>query len=227
MQFSVPQFTDVEDRLIGSLTLKQFLVLLGAGAICLVFWTIFGPSIIFFLLSIPVAVLGVASAIGKYNGRPMFTYLVPFAAFMTADKVMVFKRESGVISVSKSEAKIVKKEEAVEVEDEPAESRLRKLAYMLDQKTEEQKDIISKDEMDIIRTASLPKVEFSKAFAKAKDDIIATAKKLPKVPTLPKIPPKRRGKASAPKHDLPVMPKRPARQQKPVAKKFDPSSFLQ
>jgi hypothetical protein len=33
MQYPVPQFTDVEDRIIGPLTLKQFGIIFGAGVV--------------------------------------------------------------------------------------------------------------------------------------------------------------------------------------------------
>jgi len=38
MQYQVPQFIEVEDRIIGPLTLKQFLYLAFAGAILFVLW---------------------------------------------------------------------------------------------------------------------------------------------------------------------------------------------
>jgi hypothetical protein len=207
MQFAVPQFTDVEDKLIGSLTLKQFLVLLGTGGIVLFFWSVLGPNIIFFILSLPIAIVGVASALGRYNGRPMFTYLMPFAAFLTSNKVMIFKREPAMISVSKAEVK-AKVEEQQKPEDlEPAESRLKKLAYMLDRKTEEEKSIIDKDELHVIHQASMPKIDMGSIMDKAKADILATARKLD-------------GNAPPPK------PKIKKADAAPSKAKFDPSTFL-
>ena len=52
MQFAVPQFTDVEDKLIGPLTLKQFLMMLATGGVLLFFWSLFGFGIIFFLFGL-------------------------------------------------------------------------------------------------------------------------------------------------------------------------------
>ena len=70
MQFQVPQFIDIEDRIFGPLTLKQFLYLAGAGAF---------SFILFFTLQTPLwigvtAVLGgiaVAFAFVRPNGQPM------------------------------------------------------------------------------------------------------------------------------------------------------------
>ena len=41
MQFPVPQFTDVEDKIIGPLTVKQFGILFGVGVVALLATTIF------------------------------------------------------------------------------------------------------------------------------------------------------------------------------------------
>jgi hypothetical protein len=183
MQFAVPQFTEVEDRLIGPLTLKQFLVLLGAGGVVLFFWSILGPTIIFFALSVPVAIVGLASALGKYNGRPLFAYLIPFAAFLSSNRVMIFRREVVGISVSKSELKKDTESRLPKEVLEPAESRLKKLAYLLDRKTEEEGDIIIHDNHDILASAALagtpkPKMEFSKVIDRTREQIMATARKL-------------------------------------------------
>lgn len=183
MQFAVPQFTEVEDRLIGPLTLKQFLVLLGTGGMVLFFWSILGPSIIFFILSFPVAVVGIASAMGRYNGRPMFSYLMPLAAFLSSTRIMVFKREVADIGVSKSELKTVKADKQTQESLEPAESRLKKLAYLLDRKTEEEGDIITKDDQDLLTgpvtsKVSPPKLQLGKMIDRTREQIMATARKL-------------------------------------------------
>ncbi len=142
MQFAVPQFTEVEDKLIGPLTLKQFLFLLATGGVILFFWSILGLSLFFFLFSLPVLVLGLALAFGKMNGRPMFNYLGAFITLVTRPQVRVFKREEPnvVIHMKKNEPQQV----AQPVNQEPAESRLKKLAYLLDQKTREEKELIEK-----------------------------------------------------------------------------------
>lgn len=162
MQFAVPQFTEVEDKLIGSLTLKQFLVLLAAGGIVLFFWSILGPSIIFFLLSLPVAMFGVGAALGRYNGRAMFTYIMPMAAFLSAPRVRVFRREVNNSAITVATVKPIAAQSAgvaagvgldaaAEPDlDEPPQSRLKKLAYLLDSKSHQQSDILSTEEADVI-----------------------------------------------------------------------------
>ncbi|MBX4187775.1 MAG: PrgI family protein [Candidatus Doudnabacteria bacterium] len=230
MQFSVPQFTEVEDRLIGSLTLKQFLVLLGTGAIILFFWTILGPSIIFFLFSLPIAVVGIGAAMGKYNGRPMFAYLLPFAAFVTSNKVMVFKREPVIVSVAKAPVKIEEKPKTPD-ELEPTDSRLKKLAYMLERKTEEEKELLNKQELNVLKATSSPKIDMNQFLngtrAKFQEQVaeIIPSKTLKAAEMVaePRI------KAGSPLLEKPLIKKRAKGQPSQPAKQkqFDPSSFIE
>lgn len=147
MQFAVPQFTDVEDKLVGPLTLKQFLMLLGTGGIVMFFWSIFGIGIIFFLLALPTVLLGIVITFSKFNGRSFYHYLVPLMGFLFSPKALIYRKE-GVVGVSfseKSDRRSKRQETTVNAVLEPAESRLRRLAYLLDQKTEEEKELIELD----------------------------------------------------------------------------------
>ncbi|MBI2356219.1 MAG: PrgI family protein [Candidatus Doudnabacteria bacterium] len=143
MQFAIPQFTDVEDKLIGPLTLKQFLTLLATGGLALFFWSLFGLSIIFFFFAGPIVLLGVVVTFAKFNGRPFFAYVFPFFNFTTSPKVMIYKREGVPVTFSK---KVVSAAPISSGRASPSEAgrenRLRKLAYVLDQKTSEEEKLI-------------------------------------------------------------------------------------
>lgn len=69
-RFQVPQFITVEDRIIGPLTVKQFLYLLGAAAAIILGW-VFLHFVLFFLAALPAAALFAALAFVKVNGRPL------------------------------------------------------------------------------------------------------------------------------------------------------------
>ena len=141
MQFAVPQFTDVEDKLIGPLTLKQFLFLLATGGIVLFFYSLLRFSVFFFLFALPTAGLGVGLTFAKFNGRPLFGYLTAFISFVSKPQARIFKREQPSVIITTQKAKPV----AVNTEPiEPAESRLKKLAYLLDQKTKEEQELLGK-----------------------------------------------------------------------------------
>ena len=56
MRFQVPQFIEVEDKIFGPLTLKQFIYLAGAGGLVFVLWRVLplfvaiGPPVVLFIL---------------------------------------------------------------------------------------------------------------------------------------------------------------------------------
>jgi len=69
MQYQVPQFIEIEDKIFGPLTLKQFIYLAGGGGLCLFFFTLL-PLYFAVLFMLPVAALAAALAFYKVNGRP-------------------------------------------------------------------------------------------------------------------------------------------------------------
>jgi hypothetical protein len=72
MQFQVPQYIDVEDRIVGPLTLKQFFYI--ATGFLLIFVTFFVLATWLWLItSTIIAAASLALALVKYNGRPLLT----------------------------------------------------------------------------------------------------------------------------------------------------------
>lgn len=75
MRFQVPQFIEVEDKIFGPLTFKQFLYILGGAGLSFIIWSIFKNIIGNFLaiiLVIPVAALFGAFAFYKIQPRQPF-----------------------------------------------------------------------------------------------------------------------------------------------------------
>ncbi|MBI3273823.1 MAG: PrgI family protein [Candidatus Colwellbacteria bacterium] len=74
MQFQVPQFIETEDKIVGPLTLKQFLYLAAAGIIAfllffaLQFW-------LWLIITSVLAIISSALALVKVNGRPMIVFV--------------------------------------------------------------------------------------------------------------------------------------------------------
>ena len=92
MRFQVPQFIEVEDKLFGPLTFKQFIYVAGAVGICVVLFTLL-PTFIAILLSVPIAVFGAALAFYKVNDRPFVNVVEDFFHYSTAAKLYVWKKE--------------------------------------------------------------------------------------------------------------------------------------
>lgn len=92
MQFSIPQFIDTEDRIIGPLTLKQFLWLLGGGGILTAVWMATKNVGIFVIAAIPIGSLFFALAFIKINGRPLITFITNVILYMTRPQGYIWKR---------------------------------------------------------------------------------------------------------------------------------------
>ena len=141
MQYSVPQFVDVEDKIIGPLTLKQFLMLLGGGLVIFMYWSIFDVGVLFFLLALPTAFLFAGLAFGKFNGRPLMVNMVEMAKYFFTPKYRLFHRAgagAGPLLVKKAAPPSATP--AVDVQEKS--SRLKRLAYLLDQKGAEEERLI-------------------------------------------------------------------------------------
>ncbi len=91
MQFQIPQFTEIEDKIIGPLTLKQFLYLLGGAIIIYILFKLFN-FIVFLLLAIPIAAISLALAFVRINQQPLSFSLKHFFRFMKKPDFYVWKR---------------------------------------------------------------------------------------------------------------------------------------
>lgn len=91
MMFNVPQFIDVEDKIVGPLTWRQLLWMIGMGATLLTFFNIF-EKIPFVIIAIPTVLLFVAFAFYRPNGFPMTTFVFYAILFLFSPKVAVWER---------------------------------------------------------------------------------------------------------------------------------------
>jgi hypothetical protein len=92
MQFRVPQFIDVEDKVIGPFTLKQFGYIVGAGGFSFLIWTFIPIKFIAVLFIIPVASLFLSLAFLKINNRPFGDILESAFSYYTGNKIYTWKQ---------------------------------------------------------------------------------------------------------------------------------------
>lgn len=92
MEYQVPQFIEVEDKIIGPLTLRQFIYLAGAGGICVIAF-VYLPLIFAFLVAAPVAAFGAALAFYKVNGKPFIQVLEAGFSYYVGAKLFLWKHE--------------------------------------------------------------------------------------------------------------------------------------
>jgi hypothetical protein len=128
MQFSVPQFIDVEDKIVGPFTGKQTIMLMLGGGVLLMAFTLFN-TIFFILVACLVLPLTLGFVFYKPQGMPMSKYLGNILDFLTTEHLYVWRREP-VISVYKA---VQKKRGGNETPLKVvSRSRIRDLANLLD-----------------------------------------------------------------------------------------------
>jgi hypothetical protein len=131
MHYQVPQFIEIEDKIFGPLTLKQFIYLAGGAGLCLIFFTLL-PIYLTFILSLPVAVLSLALAFYQVNGRPMIVAMEHAFGYFFGHKLYLWKARSLTATTSKvSENPKATPTAPTAGVPKLSESRLRDLAWSL------------------------------------------------------------------------------------------------
>jgi hypothetical protein len=94
MQFQVPQFINIEDKVIGPLTIKQFLYLLIAGVIIFIISKILNLFATI-ILAIPIISIAVALSFIKIGGQPFVVIIKNFLSFLKKPDFYVWKKPIG------------------------------------------------------------------------------------------------------------------------------------
>ncbi|MEE8131703.1 MAG: PrgI family protein [Candidatus Paceibacterota bacterium] len=92
MQFQIPQFIDIENKIVGPLTLRQFLYLAGAGLISFMLFFIL-QMWLWFLITVFLAVIALALALIKYNGQPLPKIVWLAMGFLWRPRLYLWQRE--------------------------------------------------------------------------------------------------------------------------------------
>ncbi len=92
MEYQVPQFIEVEDKIIGPLTLRQFIYVAGGAGLCVVFFA-YLPIIVAFLFSALVGGFAAALAFYKVNGKPFLEVLEAGFNYYTRGKLFLWKHQ--------------------------------------------------------------------------------------------------------------------------------------
>src|SRR4051812_9057050 len=92
MQFQIPQFIEVEDKIFGPLTFRQFVYLAGGAGSCYLLYRLLP-----FIIALPVmgVLMGLAAALAffQYNGRPFILALEHGFYFLVHTKLYLWNNE--------------------------------------------------------------------------------------------------------------------------------------
>ncbi len=138
MQYKVPQHIEMEDKIIGPLTMKQFVYLLVGGMIAYATIKTYNTALIIFV-GIPIAILALCLAFIKVQDRPFSNFLFSLALYITKPKQRIWRKDWKIAGM---DAPIVQKSPEIkkEIHEEKhvGKSQLQKLSYILDTKGQEQ-----------------------------------------------------------------------------------------
>ena len=126
MRYQVPQFIEIEDKIFGPLTLKQFVYLAGGGGLCLIFFTLF-PIYVTIVLSIPVLVFSAGLAFYRVNGRPLIIALEHAVFYFLGSKLYLWKQRHE----TSQAAAAIPAAAAQQIVPKLSESKLKDLAWSL------------------------------------------------------------------------------------------------
>lgn len=74
-QFIVPQFIDVEDKILGPITVRQFVMMIAGGLFLVVAFKLFDISLFIFVTLLTIGAVGLFGFV-KVNGRPFHFFLI-------------------------------------------------------------------------------------------------------------------------------------------------------
>lgn len=128
MRYQVPQFIDVEDKIFGPLTIKQFIYLTGGAGLSFVLWR-FLPLPIAVIFIAPVAALSLGLAFYEVNNRPLLTTLEYAVNYFFGKKLYLWETKKE--APKKAKVETTEENELISV-PKLSESKLKDLAWSLD-----------------------------------------------------------------------------------------------
>ena len=131
MQFKVPQFLDIEDKIFGPFTVSQFAYLAGGAGISFILYKLLG--LLFAIIPILV-VAGLALALTFYrpNGKPFIMMIQAWARYVSEDKLYLWKRRKNKTIGGVDPSKSIKGDDISMPDTKFGGSKLRDLAWSLD-----------------------------------------------------------------------------------------------
>jgi hypothetical protein len=128
MRFEVPQFIEVEDKIVGPLTWKQFIYLAGGiGILIIVYVTL--PFILFAFIGIPLGALAGFLAFHRINNRPFSIFLEAFVSYMRKGKLYLWQKQEQQTIMGQTEAPAANLESTLTSERTHLASLAEKLEY--------------------------------------------------------------------------------------------------
>ncbi len=130
MRYQVPQFIEVEDKIFGPFTFRQFVYLIGAGGVCFIVY-----KTLPFFLGLPI--MGVALAVGgalafyKVNSRPLIETIEAAFKYMLTTRLYIWQKKDKYPDKTMAEKMLAASSGTLTV-PKVSDSKLKDLAWSLD-----------------------------------------------------------------------------------------------
>jgi hypothetical protein len=124
MQFKVPQFIDIEDKIFGPFTFRQFAYLAGGGGLAYLSLKIF-PFVIGVIIALPIIGFALALAFVKINEKPFIHMVEAFLTYHSRSRLYLWKKQ---IQQKKN---VETPEEEIKARNVLTESKLKTLSWSL------------------------------------------------------------------------------------------------
>lgn len=115
-QFTVPQFIDVEDKIIGPITTRQFVIILASCLLIALCYRLFDFAAFIFAGVIIFAIM-VVLAFVKINGRPFHFFLLNVIQTFKRPKTRIWLKDDDVEASVEAEDPSLKRFEPVPVKE--------------------------------------------------------------------------------------------------------------
>lgn len=92
MQFVVPQFIEVESKIIGPISVRQFIILLATAGIIFIWYSLFS-NIPFIILSVLTFAIGGTFAFARVNSQPFHQFALSLFQTLQRPKLSAWRRE--------------------------------------------------------------------------------------------------------------------------------------
>ena len=132
MRFQVPQFIEVEDKIFGPLTLKQFIYLAGGGGLSFIVY-VFLNSLVLAMVPI-ILIMGVSAALAFYkvNNKPFVNVVESAFKYYLGGKLYIWRKEERVVPKDTTTALKDAKNYASIMVPKISDSKLKDLSWSLD-----------------------------------------------------------------------------------------------
>jgi hypothetical protein len=94
MRYQVPQFIEIEDKILGPLTFKQFIYLAGGLGLSAVLFRFIPSNVMALIVASPIVLLSLALAFYKVHNRPFILVLEAGVKYFFSRKLYIWKRRA-------------------------------------------------------------------------------------------------------------------------------------